>query len=230
MNSSDMRIFHGVCSTQLHGIHSAIYKNESTSALFLSELGFEGDQQADTRHHGGVDRALHYYPAEHYEHWADVYAGNPNFIRGALGENLSGFGLTEENCHVGDVFQLGEAVVQISQPRSPCYKLNLRFEVENLAMAMQSSGRTGWLLRVLQPGIVQPKDTLKLLTQGSSPLSVYHMNHIFYTEPLNHVGLVAMNDCEQLAVSWKGKVQARLQTGMVEDWNARLYGKALWAK
>ncbi|MGL4978785.1 MAG: MOSC domain-containing protein [Plesiomonas sp.] len=230
MNSSEMRIFHGACSTQLHGIHSAIYKNESKNALFLSELGFEGDQQADTRHHGGIERALHYYPAEHYEYWKSIYPDNPNFVCGAFGENLSGFGLTEENCHVGDVFQLGEAVVQISQPRSPCYKLNVRFDVENLAMAVQNSGRTGWLLRVLQAGTVQPNDTLTLLTHGDCPLSVYHMNHIFYTEPLNHVGLVAMNDCEQLSVSWTNQVQARLRSGMVEDWNKRLYGKALWAE
>lgn len=227
---TEIQLFTGKKTETLHGLCSAIYKIPCQEAVYLSETGFQGDEQADQRHHGGSDRALHYYPAEHYAYWQACYPEVPHFHPSGFGENLSGIGLTEENCHVGDIFRLGEARVQISQPRSPCYKLNLRFDVVDLACQMQKSGRTGWLLRVLQPGWVKPGDKLILESHGSTPLSLYHMNHIFFNEPLNHVGLVAMADCAELSASWKDKVVQRLQTGWVEDWNRRLFGHALWAR
>lgn len=227
---TEIQLFTGPTTKNLHGLCSAIDKMPCQEAVYLSETGLQGDEHADLRHHGGVDRALHYYPAEHYTYWQTCYPHVPHFCPSGFGENLSGTGLTEENCHVGDIFRLGEARVQISQPRSPCYKLNLRFDVVDLACQMQKNGRTGWLLRVLQPGWVKPGDKLILETHGSTPLSLYHMNHIFFNEPLNQVGLVAMADCAELSASWKDKVVQRLQTGWVEDWNRRLFGHALWAR
>ncbi len=140
------------------GLVSAIDKHEAGHPLWCSFSGLEGDEQSDKRHHGGPDRALHYYPADHYPWWKTwqtalgLPAPRASWQPAAFGENLSGLGLTEAQACIGDVYRLGAALVQISQPRSPCFKLNQRFGYSHLSQVMQLTGRCGWLLRVLEEG------------------------------------------------------------------------------
>ncbi|MBK5933956.1 MOSC domain-containing protein [Rhodovulum imhoffii] len=125
--------------------HSGIDKTPVTRPLALGLEGFEGDEQADRRVHGGVEKAVHHYPFEHYATWRKELGDlAPLTPPGAFGENLSSTGLTETTVAVGDIFRLGGALLQVSQGRQPCWKLNLRFDVPDMAQRVQKSGRTGW--------------------------------------------------------------------------------------
>ena len=144
------------------GLVSAINKQAVDKPLWCSFSGLAGDEQSDQRHHGGPDRALHYYPADHYPWWQTWQRalGLPiprtPWQPAAFGENLSSLGLIETQACIGDVYRLGEALIQISQPRSPCFKLNQRFGYAHLSQVMQFNGRCGWLLRVLEEGEAAP--------------------------------------------------------------------------
>lgn len=142
------------------GHRSAIVKSLVCERLRLDETGLEGDEQADLSAHGGADRALHYYPPEHYAFWrAEFPRHAEKFAPGTFGENVSASGFTEENVHIGDVFRIGTAVVEVSVPRKPCWKLNHRFEIATLSKRVQDERRSGWFFRVLEPGELQLDDT-----------------------------------------------------------------------
>lgn len=137
------------------GRPSAIAKRQVDGAIRLTPLGLEGDEQAEKSYHGGPDRALCHYPREHYAHWREQFpAQAEQFCAPAFGENISTEGLTEHNVFMGDIFRWGEALIQVTQPRSPCFKLNYHFAIEDISVLMQQSGRCGWLYRVVSPGAV----------------------------------------------------------------------------
>jgi len=139
------------------GARSSICKAPIECAVWLGESGLEADEQADRVHHGGPDRALCHYPAEHLGFWRERLPESADvFVPGMLGENLSTHGLAEADVAVGDVFRLGDAVLQITQPRQPCWKVNRRCGVDDLSRRMVAARRTGWLYRVLEPGWVAP--------------------------------------------------------------------------
>lgn len=104
---------------------SAIAKVQVDGELTLTDLGLAGDQQAEKKIHGGPDRALCHYPREHYQHWKTEFPEQADlFVAPAFGENLSTEGLTEKNVFIGDIYRWGDALIQVTQPRSPCFKLN----------------------------------------------------------------------------------------------------------
>jgi MOSC domain-containing protein YiiM len=133
----------------------------------LTYLGFAGDRVADPSVHGGPDKAVHYYPAEHYPHWrADLAkAGlDPHPLLTALGgfgENLSGHGLTEDRAHIGDRFRIGSALVEISQGRQPCWKIDHHFGIKGMTAAVIRTGRSGFYFRVIEEGEVRMGDPVE---------------------------------------------------------------------
>ena len=141
-------------------IRSAIFKERVEGPVHLGALGFDGDGQADRRYHGGPDQAAYAYPFEHYAHWA---ARLPDRIAepGLFGENLTVEGLLEDEVHVGDVLTVGGAQVQITVPRVPCFKLGLRTGDPSIVEPFLESGRLGFYLRVLAPGLVAAGDPIE---------------------------------------------------------------------
>lgn len=114
--------------------------------------------------HGGPDKAVHHYAAEHYAALAEAFPeARAAMTAGALGENLSTFGLTEREVRIGDVFALGPVRLELSQPRRPCWKIDRRFGLEGIAAWVQRHALTGWYYRVLEAGCVRPGDTLMRL-------------------------------------------------------------------
>ncbi|WP_107852339.1 MOSC domain-containing protein [Oceanimonas marisflavi] len=212
------------------GIDSGIDKKPVGNSLFCRRTGLEGDVQVSTRFHGGPERALHYYPAEHYPVWCQWFEGmglagsSERLIPGAFGENLSGSGLTEREACIGDVFRLGEALVQISQPRSPCYKLNARFGHDFFSVLMQANGRTGWLLRVLEEGRVTPTASLELVERPCPNMPVARAGDIVFNRGFDADGLRELAATEQLSASWRKKAADYLAAGRVDDWTTRLLG------
>lgn len=205
---------------------SAIAKTAAPLPLRLEALGLEGDQQADRRVHGGPEKAIHHYPLDHYPAWRNDLGDLPVLNQpGAFGENVSVRGLTEEGVAVGDIFRLGTALLQVSQGRQPCWKLNHRFGVPDMARRVQQTGRTGWYYRVLQPGIVDSGDTLDLIDRIAPDWTLNRLWRAMYVDRLNRAELQAIASLDVLADGWRKYARRRLDSGRVEDWRPRLEGR-----
>jgi MOSC domain-containing protein YiiM len=125
--------------------------------VIVKRLGLVGDQQADLRVHGGTDKAIYCYPIEHYVKWlAERPSAEALLVPGGFGENLTTRGLDEDRVCIGDVLQIGGVTAQVTQPRQPCFKLGLRFDDPRMLPDLLQSGRSGWYLRLLEPGWVEP--------------------------------------------------------------------------
>lgn len=206
-------------------VPSGIAKTPVTAPLWLGPTGFSGDGQGDIRHHGGPEKAVHHYPFDHYPRWQADLGPHPLLrAAGAFGENLSTLGLDETTVAVGDVFRLGAALVQVSQGRQPCFRLNLRFGRADMARRVQGSGRTGWYYRVLEPGTVSPGDTLALVDRIAPAWPLSRLWRTLYADPLNRGELQRIAALTPLAENWRALAARRLDSGGVEDWGRRLDG------
>ncbi|WP_419905360.1 MOSC domain-containing protein [Kiloniella sp.] len=203
---------------------SAIDKIPVCDVIQVSKLGLLGDEQADPRHHGGPEKAIHHYAADHYATWAAEYSQiDPNCLKaGGFGENISTMGMSEAVVCVGDIYRLGTSLVQVSQGRQPCWKLNVRFDVPKMAATVQSTGRTGWYYRVLEEGQVQAGDRVSLVERINSEWSLARIQHVLYVDTLNKQALEALIGVKELAENWHALVQKRLERLEVEDWSPRL--------
>lgn len=143
---------------------SAIGKLPVMDAVAVEPLGLVGDAQADRTVHGGIDKAIHHYPADHYGWWRGQLGDHALLgAPGAFGENISTTGLDESDVCLGDRFRLGTALVEVSQARQPCWKLDHRFGTKGVMAQVVKTRRTGWYYRVLETGQVRAGDTLKLV-------------------------------------------------------------------
>ena len=134
--------------------------------IMLTSLGFSGDQVADPTVHGGLDKAVHFYPTEHYVAWAEDFRAahaepHPQLQRlGGFGENIAASGMIEELVFIGDRFRIGGALVEISQGRQPCWKIDHHFGVKGMTAGVIRTGRCGYYFRVIEEGQVGPGDTI----------------------------------------------------------------------
>lgn len=209
---------------QRYGIETAIDKFPVEERIYLSFDGLEGDQNADLDHHGGPDRALHQYPKEHYVYWSEKYGKTIDWQAAGMGENLSSEGMTEDTVCLGDRYQWGEAIIEVCQPRSPCFKLNERWGIEKFAIDMQEVSRCGWLYRVISPGFVCVHDPLMLIERVRNAMTLREVCVMFFGNPLDKIGLQQLKKQSKLSNSWLSKVMDRLETNEVENWNFRLLG------
>lgn len=144
-------------------VPSGFIKKAVAGAVTVGELGLDGDAQADLTVHGGPEKAVYGYAADHYPQWArDFPALAERFLAGSMGENLTVTGIDEGDLCVGDVHVIGSALLQLCQPRQPCFKLALALGEARLAKAMVRSGRSGWYYRVLRGGTIAAGDTVTL--------------------------------------------------------------------
>ncbi|UCC24066.1 MAG: GNAT family N-acetyltransferase [Gemmatimonadales bacterium] len=149
---------------------SAIVKEPVSGPVGVGAMGLDGDTQVDRRVHGGVDKAVYLYPSEHYATW-EVTLGR-TLEAGALGENLTTGGVLEDELHVGDVVEVGRAVLQVAQPRLPCLKLAARYQREDLPRLFEQAGLPGVYFRVLQPGPVEAGDALRVVERHPEGWSI----------------------------------------------------------
>ncbi|MDB6180689.1 MOSC domain-containing protein [Paracoccus fistulariae] len=207
------------------GKPSGIAKTPVTGPVWLGPEGLAGDEQADRRVHGGIEKAVHHYPFDHYADWRAELGPLPILTRtGAFGENVSTRGMTEENVAVGDIFQLGTALVQVSQGRQPCWKLNHRFGIPDMARRVQQTGRTGWYYRVLEEGMVGPDAELTQIDRLAPDWTLRRLWHVMYIDRLNLDLLQEIAALDVLADGWRRYARRRLESGKVEDWRPRLEG------
>ncbi|PKP78234.1 MAG: MOSC domain-containing protein [Alphaproteobacteria bacterium HGW-Alphaproteobacteria-3] len=205
------------------GVPSAIVKTPVSGPVAVGALGLAGDAQGDPARHGGVDKAVHVYPLAHYAAWArDFPEQADRFSPGAFGENIVLEGLSEGDVCIGDRFDLGTARVQISQARQPCWKLNLRFDLPDMARRVQECGRTGWYVRVLVPGTVAAGDPVTLAARPNPEWDLARVQRLLYRDALNRPALAEFAGLDGLSASWRNLAQRRLESGAVEDWVPRL--------
>ncbi len=201
------------------GVSSAIAKRAVQGPVVVGELGLAGDEQADRRAHGGLDKAVHLYAWSHYAAWRQELPASALLDdAGAFGENLSVVGLDESTVCIGDRWRVGQVVLEVSQGRQPCWKLNLRFGVHDMAARVQQSLRAGWYCRVTQAGALQSGDTMELLQRPHPLWSVARL-----------LALIRDRECsaavieEVLALpltpSWRKLLMSRSRLACAEDWS-----------
>jgi MOSC domain-containing protein YiiM len=204
---------------------SAIDKHPVPGVVQIHAEGLVGDEQGDRRVHGGPEKAVHVYPWAHYPVWQAELGALPVLqAPGAFGENLSVDGLDECQVCIGDEWRIGSAGFTVSQGRQPCWKLNDRFGVPDMARRVQDSGRSGWYLRVREPGALRAGDEVRLR----------HRPHPDW--PLDRIALLIRERvCDPallrevlalpLTPSWRRLFEQRLAQGAAEDWSRRLDGR-----
>lgn len=163
-------------------VTTGIFKAPIEGRVRVRKLGLEGDAQADLRVHGGLDKAVYAYPSEHYAYW-EKDLRKESFPFGQFGENLTTVGLDERNVCIGDIFRVGETILQVSEPREPCFKLALRMEMATFPKLFLASGRVGFYLRVLEEGEVWAGAGIESLERDGRAVSVVEMVRILTTGP-----------------------------------------------
>ncbi|BBB09692.1 MOSC domain-containing protein [Sphingopyxis sp. EG6] len=185
---------------------SAIAKLPVADAVAVGPLGLAGDEQADRSVHGGIDKAIHHYPADHYDWWRG-HLGDARLLDapGAFGENISTTGLDENSVFLGDRFRLGSALVEVTQARQPCWKLDHRFGAKGVMAAVVQTRRSGWSYRVLEPGTVRAGDDLELVERPwpDWPLASLFGLLIGGEAKDRPADLRALRDVPVLAETWK---------------------------
>ena len=153
-------------------ITTAIFKDPVKGPIMVRKLNLDGDKQADLTVHGGMDKAVYSYPAEHYDYWRKQFP-NMDLTWGMFGENFTTEGLMEDAVNVGDQFQIGSATKLVAtQPRMPCYKLGVRFGRMDVIRRFMASGRPGIYFKVLQEGGVETGDEIKIIRRDKNNVTV----------------------------------------------------------
>lgn len=182
-----------------------------TESIFLTLTGFEGDIVAHTEDHSGNDKAICCYSANRFSYWKNEL--NFDLEASAFGENLtlSGQNSLEENVFIGDRYQLGEAIVEVSEPRGPCYIIGIRYNYKPFSLLCQQTGYTGFYLRTIKEGIVKKTDEMIHLSSHPEKISVQHVNHIRYHDFGNKKELERLVNLKELTSEWREKFQIMLR-------------------
>ncbi|MDE3109330.1 MAG: MOSC domain-containing protein [Acidobacteriota bacterium] len=159
-------------------VSTGIFKSPVAGPVMLHTLNFDGDRQADLNAHGGVNKALYAYPSEHYPFWRQELGGM-ELTWGNFGENLTTEGLLETQACIGDQYRIGGAVVRVSQPRIPCYKLGIRIGREDMPKRFLASGRSGIYFAVAEEGFVEAGDAIELVKRDEHAISVADVNRAY---------------------------------------------------
>jgi len=152
-------------------IKTGIFKEAIPGRVAVRRLNLNGDKQADLSVHGGLDKAVYLYPAEHYAYWQEEYPGM-QLPWGMFGENLTTEGMLEDEVSIGDQFRVGSVELMVTQPRLPCYKLGIRFGRDDIIKRFMAAGRPGFYLRVLQEGEVGAGDTIERISRDDGEVTV----------------------------------------------------------
>lgn len=197
-------------SHNFHGkaITTGICKEPVSTPVLATMTGFVGDGIYNTKYHGGEDKAICVYPETHLRHWEDLLG--ITLPAAPFGENLSVTTYTEEDVHIGDIFKIGEALVEVSQPRQPCKTLALRYNKPDFVKIVVQSGFTGWYVRVLKEGLVQQGDTTTLVTAHPDQISIAFANQTLHHDRKNIGAIERIMAVKALSTSWQESLQELL--------------------
>lgn len=181
---------------------SGFFKFPVPGPVAVRRTNLDGDGQADLQNHGGVDKAVLAYSADHYTGWL-AELGMPDLPFGAFGENLTVSGLTEAGVCVGDVWRCGDVVFEVSQPRQPCWKLARRWKVKELPAMVVATGRSGWYLRVLAEGTIEAGQAFELAERPNPEWTIERANRVLYHMQDDRGANAELAAVPQLSMSWR---------------------------
>lgn len=188
---------------------SASFKEVADGKIFVGKTGLEGDEVADKIHHGGVEKAVFANSYENYGEWAR-FLGLESIPFGALGENLTISGLHESSVCLGDVHKIGSALLQVSQPRKPCWKIAKMWSNKKFTDEIYTTGLTGWYYRVVEEGFVEAGDEVSVVSQDESKVSILDANMAF-ANPIKHRDILEkIANISSIALSYKISVTNRI--------------------
>ena len=197
-------------SSQGRSYQTGIDKRHCMGRVFAGPLGLRGDGQADLKNHGGPHRALYCYPHEHYRDWA-AQLDRDDLHYGAFGENLTLLGILESSARIGDTFRVGGAIIQVSQPRVPCYKLADKLGVPGFEKTFLRENRPGFYARVLQEGMLEAGDPITLLESDESCLTVAQVNAALHLGQGDRVTAERAQGMAALSPEWRRSFARQLE-------------------
>ncbi|MGG6241672.1 MOSC domain-containing protein [Nodosilinea sp. AN01ver1] len=187
---------------------TGFFKQPIEGEVWLSPTNLAGDGQADLKNHGGVDKAVLAYSADHYPYWRS-HLNQSELPYGGFGENFTVAGQTEADVCIGDIYAIGSARVQVSQPRQPCWKLSRRWRIADLALQVKANGRSGWYFRVLQEGVVEPGVAITLCDRPYPQWTVARANQVMHHDLSDRAAAVELAQCPLLSPNWQDKLLKR---------------------
>jgi MOSC domain-containing protein YiiM len=176
---------------------TGIYKKPVDVPIYLGNVTVKGDEVSDRKHHGGEFKACYLFSETHYPYWKNRYP-HLDWTYGMLGENLTVKDLNEKELHIGDIYKVGNALVQITQPREPCYKFAVKFDSKTVVKEFIDHGYSGTYVRVLEPGTVSVGDTFELVEKASNSISIFQFFKLLFSEDKNKDHIKAIIDNEAL--------------------------------
>ena len=190
-------------------VSTAIFKKPAAGRVMLRRLNLDGDKQADPSVHGGVHKAAYAYPFEHYAWWSREL-GRTDLSFGQFGENFTVEGMLEDDVRIGDVFRIGAALVEVTQPRAPCFKIGIRMGMDDFPKRFMASGRTGFYLKVLEEGEVGSGDRIERIRGDVGNITVRGLWHLAFCEPENLDDAKKALRLSSLAPEWRRPMEKRL--------------------
>jgi len=190
-------------------VETGIFKEAVEGRVAVRRLNIEGDRQADLTVHGGLDKAIYAYPAEHYSFWREQFP-EMELPWGMFGENLSLTGLLEDSVHIGDHFQVGSAKLMVTQPRLPCFKLGIKFGRDDILRRFLESGMTGFYFAVLEEGEVSAGDSISLLHRDEHQVLVADIVRLYREDKYNLDLIRRAVAVEALSEEWRDYFQERM--------------------
>lgn len=190
---------------------TGIYKRAVAGRVWLGPDNLEGDGQADRANHGGPNRAVYCYPHEHYAYWSREL-NRKDFEYGQFGENLTLHGLLESEACIGDIFEVGQAVIQVTQPRVPCYKLAGKLGIADFAKTFLQANRSGFYARVLEAGGVAADDNMRLLHRDAAGMTVAEINAARYLQAPDIAIADRASRIEAMSPEWRRSFEKLLMS------------------
>lgn len=191
-------------------VSTGIFKTPSKKPILLQQTDVKGDHVIDRRFHGGIDKACYLYSVDHYPYWQQRYP-DLEWHHGMFGENITVEGLDEKTVFVGDTYQLGTALVQVAQPRQPCFKLGAKFKNQGILKEFIGLSYSGVYLRVIEEGIVQKGDEFIPKQLGRSDLSIAEVFGLLYRPNVEQSRLQAAMEDEFLSNETKKSIEKKLK-------------------
>jgi MOSC domain-containing protein YiiM len=189
-------------------VQTGIFKDPVNGPVTVKKLNLAGDQQADLTVHGGAEKAVYAYPAEHYEYWRKKLPEVP-FTWGKFGENLTTGGLAEDTLCIGDRLRVGSAILMVTQPRMPCYKLALRFDRDDMIRRFLMSQRSGFYFSVIEEGKIQAGSKIEIVSRDPNRVAVVDIVRLYLRQTRNPELLHRTMNVGALPQNWKAELAAR---------------------
>ena len=190
-------------------VPTSIFKKPITGPVMLRSLNLDGDRQGNLRVHGGPNKAVYGYPCEHYNFWKNELS-RPDLSWGMFGENFTTKGLLENDVFIGDQFRIGSALLMVTQPRTPCFKLGIKFGDQGIIDRFWTSARSGFYFSVLQEGLVDSGDTIEKISENPESLSITEVFALYRDPSPDPNTLQRLLQLEDLPDKWKERMRKKM--------------------